>query len=488
MTAKVARLPRLTETPGAYDAGRDSKYHKSPRRTGSGDAATGAAGTRLRDWARWLDENHDIVSGALDKLTNFIVGNGISIEPMVRTRRGELLTKVNEQIRRALLDEEMRNCWSRDVNVTGEHTRGELEWISCRTWLRDGEVLARSVNRRSRRDALPYQIQMIEADHLPYELVEPVYNAGSGNAVVHGVEKDEWGRPVAYHLYRQHPGDIYRRGLGLLAADLVRVPGDEIRHLKFSRRVGQTRGVPIFHATIYRLDDISDYEDAHRIAARVAAQLMGDIKRSPDLLEKYDGSEDEREWSMTHGQIITDLLPGEELQWYKPEAPNQDATPFLDDQLRRVASGFGMGYSTISNKYDKSFSAARQEQSENWPNIERLREQFISDFVRPVEYEPALEAAILTGAVRIPREADPATIYAADYRGPARPTIDDEKQARTDQLLIDTRTDSRVGRIRERGRDPVKIDAEIAADSQPENQPEEQPEEQPDATAEPAAQ
>lgn len=246
--------------------------------------------------------------------------------------------------------------------------------------------------------------------------------------------------------------------------DMRIVQASEIEHLKFTRRrVAQTRGVPIFHSAIYRLDDIGDYEDAHRIAARTAAQLMGSLKRSPDMID-YDPSADDRAWEMDHGQIIDNLLPGEDMEWFKPESPNPDAVPFLDDQKRGAATGFGIGYSTFSGKYDKSFSAARQEQSENWPNIETLRSQFTSHFVRGVEYEPALEAAILDGRVRIPRETDPATIYAADYRGPARPTIDDEKQAKTDILLMDNALDSRYGRVRQRGRDPVRVDAEISAD------------------------
>jgi capsid protein len=88
-----------------------------------------------------------------------------------------------------------------------------------------------------------------------------------------------------------------------------------------------------------------------------------------------------------------------------------------------------------------------------------------------MEYEPALDAAILAGKLRIPRDIDPDTIYAADYRGPARPVIDDEKQARGDAIIIETETDSRVGRIRERGRDPVRVDAEIDADSMRQQEP-----------------
>lgn len=461
MSAKVARL-HPKKTVAAYDAGKPSPYHRAPRRSGSGDSSSGAAGTKLRDWTRWLDENVDFVTGAFDKLTNFIVGKGLAIEPMVRNRRGELHTKANDAIRNVLLDEDSPDCWSRDVNVTGEYTRGEQEWIACRTWLRDGEILARKVPARKDKRSLPYQVQLIEADHLPFDLLR--MGSKTENAIVHGVEKNKWGRPTAYHLYAQHPGDIYRRGSGLLAGEIIPVTASEIHHLKFCRRVSQTRGVPICHAAIYRLDDIADYEDAHRIGARIAAQLLGAITRSPDMLG-YEGSADEREWSMNHGQILSDLLPGEGMDWFKPEAPNPDAAPFLDDQMRRAASGFGLGYSAFSGKYDKSFSAARQEQSETWPTITRLRMDFVSDFVRPAEYEPALDAAITAGRVRIPRDVDLSTIYAADYRGPARPVIDDIKQAQEDQLLIENELDSRHARMRERNRDPVKVDAEIAADA-----------------------
>ena len=465
--AKVLKLPL------AYQAGTSSKDHSLPPQKGAADADITSASSRLRDWARWMDQNVDVVTGALDKLANFIVGPGITIEPMVRDRKGRLLEKVNSQIRRALLDESIPGCWSRDVNVTGEYTRGEQEWTACRSWLRDGEVFARRITRRLTPDSIPHQVQMIEADWVPLELVR--MSGPEGNAIVHGIEKDAWGRPVAYHFYKQSPSDIWLSGAAGWLHDTQVVPAAQVSHLKFARRrIRQTRGVPMFHAAIYRLDDVATFEDAYRIAAKIAANVIGHINRAPDTIS-YDGksqysiesddrAKDRSFWDMEHGQILSDLLPGESLQWYKPEIPNPDATPFIDDQLRRAAAGFGLGYSTFAGKYDKAFSAARQEQSENWPNIETLRAQFVSDFVRPVEYEPALRAAILLGRIRFPREADPETYFAADYRGPSRPTIDDEKQANADKTLLETRMDSRWGRIRERGRDPVRVDAEIESD------------------------
>lgn len=466
-------MAAVLKLPLAYQAGKSNKDHALPPVKGGPDSDTATASTRLRDWARWMDQNVDVVTGALDKLANFVVGAGITIEPMVRDRKGRLLQKVNQQIRRALLDESIPGCWSRDVNVSGEYTRGEQEWTACRSWLRDGEVFARRIVRRSNPMAIPHLVQLIEPDWVPMDLVQIA--GGAGNAIVQGIEKDSWGRPVAYHFYQQNPADIWSVGAQRFSIDTRVIPADQISHLKYARRrVNQTRGVPMFHAAIWRLDDVATFEDAYRIAAKIATHIIGSINRSPDTIS-YDGksqysvesddrTKDRSFWDMEHGQILSDLLPGESLNWYKPEIPNPDATPFVDDQLRRAAAGFGLGYSTFAGKYDKAFSAARQEQSENWPNIETLRAQFISDFVRPVEYEPALRAAILAGKIRFPREADPDTFYSADFRGPARPTIDDEKQARADQLLLETKMDSRWGRIRERGRDPVRVDAEIEAD------------------------
>jgi lambda family phage portal protein len=466
-------MAAVVKLPLAYQAGSSNKDHSLPPAKGSADADTATASTRLRDWARWMDQNVDVVTGALDKLANFIVGAGITIEPMVRDRKGRLLQKVNEQVRRVLLDESIPGCWSRDVNVTGEFTRGEQEWTVCRSWLRDGEVFARRITRRVTPAAVPHLVQLIEPDWVPLELLQV---AGTGrNAIVQGIEKDAWGRPLAYHFYQRSASDIWLTGAAGWAQATEAIPAAQISHLKFTRRrISQTRGVPMFHAAIYRLDDVSTFEEAYRVAAKIAAHIIGHINRAPDTVS-YDGktsysvesddrTKDRSFWDMEHGQILSDLLPGESLQWYKPEIPNPDATPFIDDQLRRAAAGFGLGYSTFAGKYDKAFSAARQEQSENWPNIETLRAQFISDFVRPVEYEPALRAAMLAGLIRFPREADPATYFSADFRGPARPTIDDEKQANADKLLLETRMDSRWGRIRERGRDPVRVDAEIEAD------------------------
>ena len=274
-----AQLPTAS-----YQAGETSQYHKNPGAVGSGDRSVATAYYRLRDWSRWLDENLDIVTGAFDKLVNFIVGPGLTIEPTVRDRKGKLLPRVNDQIRRAIVDESYPDCWSRDCNVTGEYTRGEQERIACRSWLRDGEILGRKVPRQIAAGRIPHQVQLIEADYLAFEILQ---SNRDGTAIIHGVEKDEWGRPTAYHIYRQNPVIVsdFRWATGL---DAVRVSADEIGHLKFLRRANQTRGVPICHAAILRLDDIAEYEDSHRLGAQgcIAACRMDQAKPRYVWLER----------------------------------------------------------------------------------------------------------------------------------------------------------------------------------------------------------
>ena len=178
----------------------------------------------------------------------------------------------------------------------------------------------------------------------------------------------------------------------------------------------------------------------------------------------YAATDDKRKWDLEDATFLSDLLPGEDAGFYKAETPNPDASLFLDDQLRRAASGFGLGYSTFAGKYDKAFSLLDRSN----PRIGRISNLCAANSSpisagRSNMSQPCARRFSWV-ASKIPREADPDTIFTADIRGPARPTIDDLKQVQTDREMVDGKLDSRIGRIRERGRDPTRVDAEIEND------------------------
>ena len=75
----------------AYEAAKPSRTHKAKGQPHSADLSIQLAGKSLRDQARWLDENHDLVTGIFDRLEERVVGGqGIGVEPLPLTYSGDV--------------------------------------------------------------------------------------------------------------------------------------------------------------------------------------------------------------------------------------------------------------------------------------------------------------------------------------------------------------------------------------------------------------
>lgn len=448
-----------------FEAATVSDFHKPVAASGSADYVVNHAGAKLRDYARWLDENSDLAIGALDVLVNNIVGTGVAVEPQATNRKGASVDSFNRRIR------DLWSDWSRMPDITRELSFEELQRLSCRTWLRDGEVFAEHIQgpvRSNRGRKIPYCVRAIEADWLPYEL-----NKQKPERIIHGVEKDDDGIPIAYHFYVDLGDPLYRRYNTTF--DVRRVPAERIQHLKWSRRLNQTRGVSIFHGVIFRLDDIKDIEDSERIASRIAADFTAAIIKNPELIEDMPEAEHENEsgdvsgrfknryLEMGPGAVWDSLLPGEDVKGIGLDRPNTNLIEFLADQHRRVAAGIGCSYSSLSKRYDGTYSAQRQELVEQMPSYSRMRNTFITQFVRPI-YERFIFWAVESGALMVPRTVDPETAKRADFRAPAMPWIDPLKESKAAETDVKQGFKSRHMVIRERGYDPDFVDQQIDAD------------------------
>ena len=81
-------------------------------------------------------------------------------------------------------------------------------------------------------------LAVVEADFLDETFNIP--ELPNGNRIVMGVELDPDDRPVAYHLWKQHPGDA---AFWYIRRERVRIPAEEISHIYMSERSSQARGV-----------------------------------------------------------------------------------------------------------------------------------------------------------------------------------------------------------------------------------------------------
>jgi lambda family phage portal protein len=273
-----------------YEAGRKDRQKKQRVEKHSGDTALLTAGGSIREQARHLDQNHDLSRGILNTLVQNVIGPyGIGVEPMPRNKNGDLLADFAKQISNRY------RIWSERPEVTLKHDRASMERLLARSWLRDGDVFSQVLSGPYKflqhGTSVQLSIEMIEADMVPFD-----FNGTYGtNRVVAGVEMDTWKRPVAYHMLKEHPGDFLMTGRMTMSQARKRVPASSILHIMMmDSRIGQTRGVSIFAAILGRLDDLKDYEESERIAAKVAASMAGYIKKgSPDqyeLLTDEDGN------------------------------------------------------------------------------------------------------------------------------------------------------------------------------------------------------
>ena len=446
--AEVLRLPCRPAPKAAYDAGKPTPWHSSPPLSLPQDAEIQNAGTRLRDWARHLAANSSIIRAVLDSRVANGIGPGLVYEPLVRDRSGKLLTDTNSQIKRVLAR------WRRAPDVTGELSGGELERLLWRAWDTDGEVFLRQVQRRTG-EGIPYQVQVVESDLVPLMLLD-----GNRNSI-QGIHKDDWGRPVEYLVYRRRSNDPLW-GVQYIESELVRVPAASIRHLKRIVRPDQTRGLTLLHAVIFRVADIAEYQQSHRLAARASADLWASINRSPDYVASEDGVG--RNWDLGPLQMLDNLAPGESVNFHAPSHPNVNATDFINAELRQVAAGTRTGFSEIAQVWDSSYAAQRLEKVQVWRFVEMDRAQFVADVALPALYEAPLQWALQAGLIKIPRSADPETLMDVRIDGPQMPVIDPEADRKAYALDQENGWDSRHGIIRKMGRSPADVDAEREQD------------------------
>ena len=429
-----------------YEAAKPDRMRKGRRETGSGNDAVLRAGATLRQTARHLEQNYDLALGVLNTLVANIVGpNGIGVEPQPRNEDGS----INDDLARTILS--LRKDWAKAPEVTRQHDLASAERMMARSWMRDGEMFNQTLSGfipgLDHGTRVPFSIEMLEADLVPMDL-----NSSSPFSIVQGVEINAWGAPTAYHVYKSSPIDGGSHLLG--ASQTKRIPAARMQHIKNVHRIRQMRGVSVFASVLNRFDDLKDYEESERIAAKIAASMAAFIRKgSPDLYEP-DAKAEPRNMKFRPGMVFDDLRPGEEIGMIDTNRPNPNLETYRSGQLKAVAAGAGPTFSSIARSYDGTYSAQRQELVEGYTVYTTLANEFIGRIVRPT-YEQFIAVAIASGVLKIPAGVRLETVDDAQYMPPAMPWIDPKKEAEAWGLLEDRCYVSGPEVIRRRGGNPI---------------------------------
>lgn len=428
-----------------YEGGKPSRLRKQIQDARSANSLISASAAKLRNYARHQERNLDLARGILNVLQRNVVGpRGIAVEPMPLTRAGLVHQPFADQLLALWRD------WTRRPEVTWNWDWAGAQQMAARTWFRDGEAFAQTIeglsNRLDHGTRVPLSLELLEPDLVPLDYEDTAKN------IRQGIETNDWGRPRAFHVYREHPAD----SSFVSFPDLKRIPAERMLHLALRDRLHQRRGASIMASVINRLEDLKDYEDYERMAAKIAAALTAVVKRNPDndITDTTATSEQGRSlMKLEPGMVFDGAGAGDEIEVVNSTRPNVQLENFRSGQLRAVAAGVSGSYSSISKNYDGTYSAQRQELVEQWPEYGVLTGQFVAQVSLPV-WERFVGLAILSGLIRIPADLDTTTLLHAEFSGPPMPWIDPMKEAQANRLLVRSCFKSATQVVRERGGDP----------------------------------
>lgn len=319
--------------------------------------------------------------------SNTVGNNGIRLQNRAKDSNGSYDKTANDII------EDAFKRWSKKgiCDVTGRYSLKEIQKMIMGTLAEDGEVLVRKV--KGYRNEFKFAIQLLEADHLDENYNEPDRN-------IHmGIEYDSWNRPVAYHLFKTHPGNLTN-----IDRTRERVPANEINHLFLSNRISATRGIPWMHTAMTRMKMVNGYEEAELTASRIAAS-KGGFYIQKDGAEEFEGDKTDDQ-----GRLVNEIEPGQfeilqkgyDFKNYDPQHPNAAFKDFMKVVLRGISSGLDVSYNTLSNDLENvNYSSLRSgvlEEREVWKDLQVwLAENFLDDL-----FSDWLDMALLSKAVPLP--------------------------------------------------------------------------------------
>ena len=360
--------------------------------TRSSDSELRPALRTLRNRCRELSRNDEYVRRYLQLVKTNVVGpGGISVQAKARNSDGSLDAPGNKIV---------ENAWRRWSKAGICTMDGRLSFVDAQrlvveTLARDGEVLIRKINGADNPDR--FAIQFLEADLLDEELNIKLNN---GNRVRMGVEIDEFGRSVAYHLLKEHPGD--QEFANTYSRKHVRVEAENLLHLFQADRPHQTRGVPPLAAAMNALKMLHGYREAELVAARVSAAKMGFIT-TPDS-EGYAGDDFEDNNPIMNAEpgSFEQLAAGQSITMFDPTHPTTAFSDFHKAVLRGVASSLGVSYASLASDLESvNYSSIRQGALDERDGYRTLQAFLITHFVEPI-FQSWLTSAMTSGSLPLP--------------------------------------------------------------------------------------
>lgn len=416
----------------------------------SADADIVPALPSLRNRSRDAVRNQPIAEAAVGRTVTSVVGTGLRADPDIDMDFLELkdLDKVEEMESRIARDFDHYMC-STDPDAGRRMTGYDQQDVAFRATMESGDVLAARVmpdNQLGREIGTAWAL--IEGDRMCQPRSIPEGRDINGRRTVAGVEMDTYGAAIAYHILKQHPGNIELSLVQQWNRIDARSPNGElaVNHLYFVRRPEQTRGYPFLAPVMEKLKQLSDLSEAELFAAVISA-MIALVHKSPGAQPIPGPPED------TTDTVTDPVLPDTEIKFEAGSTldldldhevtaetlgrPNSNFDPFFLAIVREIGAALELPAELLLIHFTSSYSASRAALEVAWQMFMRKRSWLINRWCNPV-YDAWLVEQVARGAYDMPGFFENPLVRrawsGAEWTGDAKISVDPLRENKADEI------------------------------------------------------
>ncbi len=401
----------------------------------------------LRQRTRDLYAGANVATGAVKTMRTNVVGTGLKLKSTIDE---EFLGITEEQAREleTTIEREF-SLWAESSNCDLERLDNfaELQQLAFMNELLSGDVIALLPTTKRTGSIYDLRIQLIEADRLSTPDSETINPLITG-----GVEKNQQGEVVAYHIAKHHPLSFDFQNP---VREWVRVQayGEKtgrrnVVHIMHRERIGQLRGIPFLSPVIESLKQLERYTEAELTAAVVSGLFTIFIEKQNNSEEPPIGesveeellvdTEDENSIELAPGSVI-DLGENEKANMVNPGRPNANFDGFVMSVIKQIGCALEIPFEVILKCFSNNYSASRGALLEFWKTVNMYRGWLAADFCQPI-FEEWMYEAVAKGRIKAPGFfSDPLIRKAycsAEWNGPSAGQLDPKKEVEAAEMRV----------------------------------------------------
>lgn len=372
-------------------------------------------GSTLRQRARDLYEGGGLARSGPDKLTASVVAWGIRPKPQIDGDFLGLSDEARQEAERNISRE--WKLWADNTFCDAERKQNfyGLQNLAFLSELMSGDVFALFGMKDNPRTPYRLTVKLLEADRVctPESSGDSTIDtARNGNRIIDGVEVNETGEVVRYHIASRHP--LAKNDYSELTWQPIEAYGSDtgmpnILHLMTYERPEQHRGVPFVAAEIELLKQLSRYLNSELTANIVASMFSVFLESTEDdslsgLEEVVNESErvtdDDYHYELGPG-VVLDLPFGKKPTAVNPTRNNSSFDKYMESMETIIGSSMNIPKEVLLSKYDSNYTAARGALLDFWRTVRVYRTRFNDAFNQPI-YEAWLSEAVAGGRIEAP--------------------------------------------------------------------------------------